>query len=237
MRKVPFVERYGYDPWGKRRNPDNWTQTDNRTHWLLNRGYTMHEHLDAYGIINMNGRVYDPLTAQFFSPDPFVQAPGSWLNYNRYGYCLNNPMLYTDSSGEFWHLIIGAAIGGIVNWAANGAEFSWQGLGCFGVGALAGALGAGIGAGISSALPIAGQVSGGFAAGFWGTSAATTATSSFVSGALVGGGSGLASGFTTGFGNALVDGKTFGQALGQGGIYGAIGLGSGALIGGIVGGN
>jgi len=79
------VERYAYDPWGNRRNPDNWTLTDNRTHRLLNRGYTMHEHLDAYQIINMNGRVYDPLTAQFFSPDPFVQAPGSWLNYNRYG--------------------------------------------------------------------------------------------------------------------------------------------------------
>ena len=149
---------------------------------------------------------------------------------------MNNPLIYTDPDGEFWHLIIGAAIGGIVNWATHGAEFSWQGLGYFGVGAVAGALGAGIGAGISSALPIAGQVSGGFAAGFWGTSAATTATSSFVSGALVGGGSGLASGFTTGFGNALVDGKNFGQALGQGGIYGAIGLGSGALIGGIVGG-
>jgi len=231
------VERRAYDPWGRHRNPQNWTEIDYTSPSRLNnRGYTDHEHLDAFQIINMNGRVYDPLTAQFFSPDPHIQAPDNWLNYNRYAYCLNNPLIYTDPDGEFWHLIIGAAIGGIVNWATNGADFSWQGLGYFGVGALAGALGAGIGAGISSALPIAGQISGGFAAGFWGTSAATTATSSFVSGALIGGGSGLASGFTTGFGNALVDGRNFAQALGQGGIYGAIGLGSGALIGGIVGG-
>jgi hypothetical protein len=53
----------------------------------------------------MNGRVYDPLTAMFFSPDPYLQAPGNWLNYNRYGYCLNNPFLYTDPDGEIWWLV------------------------------------------------------------------------------------------------------------------------------------
>ena len=93
------IQTYAYDPWGKRRNPYNWQLSDNRTSWLISRGYTGHEHLDAFGIINMNGRVYDPLTAMFFSPDPFVQAPGNWLNYNRYGYCMNNPTGYIDPSG------------------------------------------------------------------------------------------------------------------------------------------
>jgi len=102
------MERYAYDPWGARRSPTDWTQKDTRTSWRLNRGYTMHEHLDAFGIINMNGRVYDPLTAQFFSPDPYLQAPNDWLNYNRYSYCLNNPMIYTDQSGEFLGLFLRA---------------------------------------------------------------------------------------------------------------------------------
>ena len=93
------VERYAFDPWGARRNPDDWTQKDSRSKWITNRGYTMHEHLDAFGIINMNGRVYDPQTAMFMSPDPFVQAPDNWVNYNRYGYCLNNPLIYSDPSG------------------------------------------------------------------------------------------------------------------------------------------
>jgi RHS repeat-associated protein len=99
------VERYAYDPWGNRRNPNDWTQADTRASFILDRGYTGHEHLDAFSIINMNGRVYDPLTASFFSPDPYIQAPGNWLNYNRYSYCLNNPLVYTDPSGEFFFLI------------------------------------------------------------------------------------------------------------------------------------
>jgi len=93
------VEKYAYDPWGARRNPTDWTQKDSRTSWITNRGYTGHEHLDAFGIINMNGRVYDPATGQFMSPDPFIQSPGDWVNYNRYSYCMGNPLKYTDHRG------------------------------------------------------------------------------------------------------------------------------------------
>jgi len=95
--------------------------------------------LDAFGIINMNGRVYDPLTAQFFSPDLFVQAPGDWLNYNRYGYCMGNPFRYTDPSGEYAIIddIIGAFISGTINVITNLGNIHnfGQGLAYFGVGA------------------------------------------------------------------------------------------------------
>jgi hypothetical protein len=47
----------------------------------------------------MNGRVYDALIGSFLSPDNYVQNPGSTQNFNRYGYCLNNPLKYTDPSG------------------------------------------------------------------------------------------------------------------------------------------
>jgi RHS repeat-associated protein len=138
------VERYAYDPWGARRNPDNWAQTDSRTTWLLNRGFTGHEHIDAFGIINMNGRVYDPLTAQFFSPDPYIQSPENWLSYNRYAYCWSNPLVYTDPDGEIvWFIYAGAAIVGgtlnlISNW--NKVDNVWSALGYFGSGALGGAI-------------------------------------------------------------------------------------------------
>ncbi|MFZ4457074.1 MAG: T6SS effector amidase Tae4 family protein [Bacteroidales bacterium] len=115
------VEKYAYDPWGARRNPADWSQKDNRTSWLTNRGYTGHEHLDAFGIINMNGRVYDPLTAMFMSPDPYVQAPDNWLNYNRYGYCYGNPFKYTDPSGEFFFSALIPGLGTIIDAACWGA--------------------------------------------------------------------------------------------------------------------
>ena len=122
------VEKYAFDPWGVRRNPADWSQNDLRTKWIVNRGYTGHEHLDVFGIINMNGRVYDPLTAQFFSPDPYVQAPGDWLNYNRYGYCYGNPFRYTDPSGKFIFTLICIFVPGMQVFLpyAVAADIAWM---------------------------------------------------------------------------------------------------------------
>ncbi|MGD9992541.1 MAG: RHS repeat domain-containing protein [Salinivirgaceae bacterium] len=93
------VEKYSYDAFGNRRNPLNWSQTDTRTNLILDRGYTGHEHLDGAHIINMNGRMYDPIIGRMLSPDPILQNPYSTQNYNRYSYVVNNPLKYTDPSG------------------------------------------------------------------------------------------------------------------------------------------
>jgi len=47
----------------------------------------------------MNGRVYDPVTGRFLSPDPYIQNPYNGQNFDRYSYCLNNPLKYVDPSG------------------------------------------------------------------------------------------------------------------------------------------
>jgi RHS repeat-associated protein len=70
-----------------------------RTDFLINKGFTGHEHMTEFGLINMNGRVYDPSLGMFLSPDPLIQEPGNPLNYNPYSYVWNNPLRYTDPSG------------------------------------------------------------------------------------------------------------------------------------------
>ncbi|MBQ3635809.1 MAG: RHS repeat-associated core domain-containing protein, partial [Bacteroidales bacterium] len=44
-------------------------------------------------------RMYDPTVGRFLSPDPYVQDGTNPQNFNRYSYCLNNPLKYTDPSG------------------------------------------------------------------------------------------------------------------------------------------
>ncbi|MBR6083423.1 MAG: hypothetical protein IKP62_10970 [Salinivirgaceae bacterium] len=117
-----LYKRFAYDPWGRRRAGDNWTNYQTTTETLITRGYCGHEHLDDFGTINMNGRIYDPRLGRFLSPDPYVQAPYNSQNYNRYSYCLNNPLKYTDPTGEkWWHWALGIGeilTGGLVSGTA-----------------------------------------------------------------------------------------------------------------------
>lgn len=58
--------------------------------------------MDAFGIVHMKGRIYDPTIGRFLQADPHIQAPLNSQNYNRYSYVLNNPLSYTDPSGYFF---------------------------------------------------------------------------------------------------------------------------------------
>ncbi len=112
------VFKASYDVWGK--------QTITNNTFAFHRGYTGHEHLPEFDLINMNGRLYDPILGRFLSPDPFVQMSDFSQNFNRYSYCLNNPLKYTDPNGEF---IFGYTFGffkGLFN-GKNPFETGWQG--------------------------------------------------------------------------------------------------------------
>lgn len=99
-------EEQSFDAWGRMRDPQTHDlfPENNGVFFsnLLGRGYTGHEHIPYIGLINMNARLYDPMLGRFLSPDPYVQLPDFTQSFNRYGYCLNNPLIYVDKDGEFF---------------------------------------------------------------------------------------------------------------------------------------
>ena len=94
------VFRASYDAWGR--------QVVEQNDINLQRGYCGHDMLSDYELIDMGGRVYDPVIGRFLSCDNYVQEPDNSQNFNRYSYCLNNPLRYTDPDGEFWWIVAGA---------------------------------------------------------------------------------------------------------------------------------
>lgn len=95
------VEKRLYDAWGSIIKIQDGAGNSLTGLTVLDRGYTGHEHLQSVGLINMNARLYDPLIHRFLQVDNYIQDPTSTQNYNPYGYVLNNPLLYTDPSGDF----------------------------------------------------------------------------------------------------------------------------------------
>ena len=91
--------------------------------------------LNEFDIINMNrrslsrsgesnGRLYAPVLGRFFSPDNYVQLPDNSQSFNRYSYCLNNPLKYTDADEQWFGiddlLVVGA--GFVTGYLANAAS-------------------------------------------------------------------------------------------------------------------
>ncbi|MBO1363513.1 VCBS repeat-containing protein [Prevotella sp. A2931] len=222
-----------YDAWGR--------QTVTLNSIGLHRGYTRHEMLNEFDIINMNGRLYDPVLGRFFSPDNYVQLPDNSQSFNRYSYCLNNPLKYTDHSGELFGIddaVFAFALFGVANSmmqaAYNGKNVLSAGLlslaysaATYGIGSLLGNVG-----GLGRELLRAGMH--GLAGGLYGLANNEKFGSSFLSGALssgigsfaqgvhINGGLMLASTTTMGGLAAWVTGGDFLQGAIQGMMIGAL---------------
>lgn len=177
------VERQSFDAWGRRRTvayntgTATWSVTYPATPGSAetHRGFTGHEMLDAVGLVHMGGRIYDPITARFLSPDPFVQSPDNLQNLNRYSYVLNNPLSFTDPSGFFfksigkffkkhWRTGLAIAAGALTGFAAVAIFAPAAGLST----ALVAAAGGGFGSAFSGTLLAGGSVGDALRAGLRG---------------------------------------------------------------------
>lgn len=230
------VAEQSFDAWGRRRDVNSWTSLPPTATppsgvgglvWLT-RGYTGHEHLDPFGLINMNGRLYDPALGRMLSVDNYVVGAAPSQAHNRYTYAFNNPLLYNDPDGEH-PILIAMAVGAIISAGSYTVgvmmspggfhdNWSWK---SFGLSALQGAIAGAVSYGIGGAFPIAGKgvegaISNMLAHGVAGAGQA----------ALFGGNAGQ--GFVTGFASA-------GFSIGAGAAgLGAIGqLAAGGLSGGV----
>jgi hypothetical protein len=161
-------------------------------------------------------------------------------NFNRYSYCLNNPLKYTDPTGEYFGLddLIAAAIGGVVNLTVNIIQGNIKGdiWTCIGKGAAA--FGAGAAAGWGALYPE-------FGGWVWG-GATVGATNAWLSGAkgwdiAIGAGVGAVSGVAGGaagqfggkyLGGIIINGTNVTSPVLQGAITGTIGGATGGYVGG-----
>ncbi len=216
-----IVQELSYDAWGNLRNPYTWSGSFTGTP-KFDRGFTGHEHHSHFGLINMNGRMYDPLMCSFLSVDTYVQDPGNAQNFNRYAYCLNNPLKYTDPDGEWVQYVIGGLLG-----AWNGYSIGktaglngWEMVGAIAGGALVGAISGGVGTYVCSV--------------------STAAFGGLCGGALSGAGYSLIQGLANKSDNLLAD---VGNGFWKGGLSGMVGGyvgggigiygGKGAFLGGL----
>lgn len=212
------VQRLNFNAWGRRRDASNWNNYENLPEMKFDRGFTGHEHLEMFGLINMNARLYDPVLGRFLSPDPIVQVPDFTQSYNGYSYALNNPLSYKDPNGE--SLILAAAI--IGGWIGMGTAMVSSDKSGWG---LAGDMFKGLFVGAASG-----------AAGAWagGAVAGSITAGGFINGSL----SGLAGGFGGGFvgcsGNAWLSGAGFGAGLKAGFVGGALSAAFSGLSGGLI---
>lgn len=163
-----------FEPFGARRDPilghvPPWWASglDEYLDASTRHGFTGHEQLDAFGVIHMGGRLYDPASGRFLQADPLVQDPLNSQSLNRYSYVLNNPMAYTDPTGYF-------SVGDVLKMAATVVISYYAPY-------LAAYFGGGVGGGLA-----AGAVSG-FAIGAVQTGNLKGAVNGAVSGAVFGG--------------------------------------------------
>ena len=165
-----LIGTYEYDLWGRPVSVKEATAGIDTDGILTKnpfryRGYYYDKETGYYYLTN---RYYNPEVRRFISSDKIdvvTASPMTLSNKNLYVYCDNNPVVRADDSGEFWHIVIGAAVGAAIGavssiaaQAISGQDINWTEVG------ISAASGAVSGA-INAALPGMGIVATGLVQG------------------------------------------------------------------------
>ena len=162
------VVQYTYDAWGNVLSiTGSMADTLGQMNPLRYRGYVYDTET---GLYYLQSRYYDPKVGRFINADAFASTGQGVLGNNMFAYCGNNPVSREDGSGDFWEIVVGAAIGGaiagaiigavshIVSCGMSGTEVTVSGLlGAPVTGAVTGAIGA-VGGAIGGTAAIAASI-------------------------------------------------------------------------------
>ena len=100
------VASYTYDPWGKIISSSGTLADINP---LRYRGYYYDSETGFY---YLQSRYYDPEIGRFINADSYASTDATGLlSTNMFAYCENDPVNKSDPSGEFWNIVVGAALG------------------------------------------------------------------------------------------------------------------------------
>ncbi|MBI3886999.1 MAG: VCBS repeat-containing protein [Opitutae bacterium] len=177
--KGAVLKRYAYDGWGKQSTLFTASGGGVTNTAPTTRGYTDHEMLADFGLIHMNGRIYDPILGRFLSADPNVDGADDAQGFNRYSYVSNNPLFYTDPTGhlKFWKDVLGPIVqfvatvyfgplgGALVGLTIDGWKGAVQGFASGIGGGLFGRVGYGFASGFSGSLLNGGSIGDAFKSG------------------------------------------------------------------------
>ncbi len=84
------------------------------------------------GLYNYDARMYDPVVGRFISPDNVIPDQYNPQSLNRYSYCRNNPLIYTDPTGHVDEYVLqtiyvhATPLSEWLNDLARAHNFSWN---------------------------------------------------------------------------------------------------------------
>ena len=109
------IVTYTYDAWGNVTVSGTSASTIGKWNPFRYRGY----YYDVEnGLYYLQSRYYNPAWGRFISPDStdtLLASETSLTDKNLFAYCDNNPIMRADNGGDFWHILIGAAVGALIS--------------------------------------------------------------------------------------------------------------------------
>ena len=103
---------YTYDAWGKLvKLEDTTANSVGSQNPFRYKGYYYDTETSLY---YLQTRYYDPDTGRFINADAYATTDaGGVLSSNMFAYCENNPILRSDPTGEWVHILVGGILGGV----------------------------------------------------------------------------------------------------------------------------